>query len=82
MDNITLKNELEKYVQGVQDIESISCDLEYSLTQENAIFLISEALNDTKYREAIDDLLTDINYHKLNRIIDALIAEIDDLPTL
>ena len=80
MDNETLKNELEKYVQGTQDIESISYDLEYSLSQANAIFLINEALTDTKYREAIDDLLTDINYHKLNRIIDALIAEIDDLP--
>ena len=80
MDNITLKNELLKHISGNQDIESISYDLEYQLTPKNAIFLINESLSGgEKMRNAIDDLLTDINYHSFNRALEALLKAYDNL---
>ena len=78
MDNQTLKNELLKYIDGGQDIESISFDLEYMLSPENALFIIAENLTgDDKMRQAIDDLLQDINYHSFSRALDDLTAAWD-----
>lgn len=80
MDNQTLKNELLKYINDWQDIESISYDLEYQLSPENALFLITENLKgDEKMRKAIDDLLQDINYHSFSRALDALTAAFDNI---
>lgn len=80
MDNQTLKNELLKYIDDWQDIESISYDLEYQLSPENALFLIAENLKgDEKMRKAIDDLLQDINYHSFSRALDALTAAFDNI---
>ena len=80
MDNQTLKNELLKYIAGYQDIESISYDLEYSLSPENALFIVNENLKGNQaIRTAIDRLLADINYHSFNRVLTALTAAYDDL---
>lgn len=78
MDNQTLKTELLKYIDDNQDIESISYNLEYKLSPENALFIISENLKgDDKMRQAIDDLLKDINYHSFSKALDDLTAAWD-----
>lgn len=54
MDNQTLKNELLKYIDGGQDIEIISFDLEFMLSPENALFIISENLKGDKKNATSD----------------------------
>lgn len=78
MDDLTLKKKLLKYIDGGQDIGSISFDLEYMLSPENALFIIAENLTgNDKMRKAIDDLLQDINYHSFSRALDDLTAAWD-----
>lgn len=82
MDNLTLLDNINRYIQQGEkgDISTLSSALNYGLTPENALMLISENLKGNQaMRAAIDDLLQDINYHSFNRALDALTAAFDDL---
>ena len=82
MDNLTLLDNLKRYIQQGEkgDISILSSALDYGLTQENALMLIMESLKGNQaIRHAIDDLLTDINYHSFNRALTALTAAYDDI---
>lgn len=78
MDNLTLKKELLKYIDGKQDIECISLELNHGLSPENAMFIIYENIaGGEKMRKAIEDLLTDINYHSFSRALDKITEAYD-----
>ena len=80
MDNQTLSDSLKRYIDTKGDISTLSSALDYGLTQENALMLIMENLKGNQaIRTAIDDLLSDINYHSFNRALTALTAAYDDL---
>lgn len=82
MENLTLLDNLNRYIQQGEkgDISTLSSALSYGLSQENALMLINESLKGNQaIRQAIDDLLQDINYHSFNRALDALTAAFDDL---